>query len=359
MVLLPKKVFNLRSCYVRILFLSLILSACAFAQQASITSLIGRVTDSNGAAIPGATVKAVEDGTHETYSGTTNEAGLYFFQFVKIGTYSITATANGFATATRGGVVVEVNQLVRTNFEMKVGQVNEQVIVLGSTPPIATDEASISEVLNTHAVANLPLNGRDVLRMAALTPGVIPGMKSRTGATAAGGEDFIGAGSREVQNSISLDGVSIVSNLINLTSLRPSTDAVEEFQIQTGTYSAQYGTMMGVHLNVISKSGSNDLHGAGWEFLRNDKLDARDYFLPVTSAKPPLRQNQFGGEIGGPVVIPGLYNGKNRTFFLADYEGERQTQVTTGLAAVFPIPYRSGDLSAIKTPIKDPFNAFA
>jgi Carboxypeptidase regulatory-like domain/TonB dependent receptor len=345
---------------IRILFLSLILSACAFAQQASITSLIGRVTDTGGAAIPGATVKAVDDGTHETYSGTTNEAGLYFFQFVKIGTYTITATASGFATVTREGVVVEVNQLVRTNFEMKVGQVTEQVIVLGSAPPIATDEASLSEVLNTRAVTNLPLNGRDVLRMAALTPGVIPGMKSRTGATAAGGEDFIGAGAREVQNSISLDGVSIVSNLINLTSLRPSTDAVEEFQIQTGTYSAQYGTMIGVHLNVISKSGTNEVHGAVWEFFRNDKLDARDFFLPATSAKPPLRQNQFGGEISGPVVIPHLYNGKNRTFFLADYEGERQTQVTTALAAVFPVAYRNGDLSAIKTAaIKDPFNAFA
>jgi hypothetical protein len=344
---------------VLILVLFVTVSTSVLAQQATITSLIGRVTDTNGATIPGATIKAVEDGTHETYSGATNEGGLYFLLFVKVGTYTITASANGFATVMRSGVVVEVNQLVRANFELKIGQVNEQVIVLGSTPPIATDDASISEVLNTHAVASLPVNGRDVLRMASITPGVIPGMKSRTSATAAGGEDFIGAGAREVQNSISLDGVSIVSNLINLTSLRPSTDAVEEFQIQTGTYSAQYGTMIGVHLNVISKSGTNDLHGAGWEFLRNDKLDARDYFLPASSAKPPLRQNQFGGEIGGPVVIPGVYNGKNRTFFLADYEGERQTQIGTALAPVFPIAYRSGDLSAIKTAVKDPFNSFA
>jgi len=174
-----------------------------------------------------------------------------------------------------------------------VGQLSEQIVVVGTPPPIATDEASLSEVLNEQAVANLPINGRDVLRMASLTPGVLPGMKSRTGATAAGGEDFIGPGARAAQNSISLDGVSVVSNLINLTSLRPSTDAVEEFQVQTGTYSAQYGTMMGVHLNVITKSGTNDLHGAGWEFLRNDKLDARDFFLPSTSAKPPLRQNQI------------------------------------------------------------------
>ena len=341
----------------RFLLLSLTLTVCALAQQASTTSLIGRVMDSAGAAIPNATVKAVEERTQETLTRTTNGAGLYFFELVRIGTYTITATANGFGAMTRSGVVVETNQLVRTNFELKVGQVTERIVVLGTPPPIATDEASLSEVLNQRAVANLPLNGRDVLRMASLAPGVLPGMKSRTGATAAGGEDFIGPGAREVQNSISLDGVSVVSNLINLTSLRPSTDAVEEFQIQTGTYSAQYGTMMGVHLDVITKSGTNELHGAVWEFLRNDKLDARDFFLPATSAKPPLRQNQFGGELGGPVFIPKLYNGRNKTFFLADYEGERQTQATTALAAVFPNAYRSGDLSAIKTPIKDAFGS--
>jgi hypothetical protein len=190
----------------RVFLVALALSGCVLAQQASITSLIGRVTDVNGAGIPGASVTAIADGTNETYSAITNEAGLYFLQFVKIGTYTVKATASGFATVMHAGVQVEVNQLVRTNFEMKIGQVTEQVIVLGSTPPIATDEASLSEVLNTRAIANLPLNGRDVLRMAALTPGVIPGMKSRTGATAAGGEDFIGAGAREVQNSISLDG---------------------------------------------------------------------------------------------------------------------------------------------------------
>jgi carboxypeptidase family protein len=338
---------------VRILSIYLSLVTCALAQQASTTSLIGRVTDANGAAIPNATVKAVEERTKETYTRATNVAGLYYFELVRIGTYTISASANGFGTTTREGVAVETNQLVRTNFELKVGQVTEQIVVTGAAPPIATDEASVSEVLNQRAVANLPMNGRDVLRMAALTPGVIPGMKSRTAPTAAGGEDFIGPGAREVQNSISLDGVSVVSNLINTTTLRPSADAVEEFQIQTGTYTAQYGTVMGVHLNVITKSGTNELHGAGWEFLRNDKLDARDFFLPASASKPPLRQNQFGGQLGGPVLIPKLYDGRNKTFFLVDYEGERQTQVGTALAAVFPTPFRTGDLSAIRTPIRD------
>jgi hypothetical protein len=230
-----------------------------FAQQASITSIIGNVTDSDGAAIPAGVVKAVNDNTQETYSGTTNAAGLYSFGFVRIGTYTISVTATGFDSVTRTGVVVQVNQVVRADFSLSVGQVSEHVTVSGAVAPIATDDASISEVLSSRSVAELPLNNRDVLRLAAITPGVLPGMKSRTAATAAGGEDFIGAGAREVQNSVSLDGVSIVSNLIMTTTLRPSVDAVEEMQIQTGTYTAQYGTMVGVHLNVISKSGTNNL----------------------------------------------------------------------------------------------------
>jgi hypothetical protein len=231
-----------READVRIFSLYLCLGVCAFAQQASITSLVGRVTDPNGAAIPSASVRAVEDGTHDSYSGTTNAEGLYSLQFLRIGTYTITATSPGFGTVVNKGVLVQVNQVVRTNFELPVGLLSEKVTVSATPPPIATDEAGLSEVLGNRAVTDVPLNGRDVLREAALTPGVITGFKSRTGSTSSGGEDFIGAGSREIQNSISLDGVSIVSNLVTTTTLRPSVDAVEEFQIQTGTYSAQYPT---------------------------------------------------------------------------------------------------------------------
>jgi hypothetical protein len=329
---------------------------CAWAQQASITSITGNVTDANGAAIPNASVKAVADSTQTTYSGTTNAAGAYVFPSVRIDTYTVTASAAGFDLVTRTGVLVEVNQVVRADFELTVGRVSEHVTVTAATPPIATDEASLGEVLNQHAVADLPLNGRDVLRLAAITPGVLPGMKSRTAATASGGEDFIGAGGREVQNSISLDGVSIVSNLVTTTTLRPSVDAVEEFQIQTGTYSAQYGTMIGVHLNVISKTGSNNLHGSGWEFVRNNFFDARDFFASPTAAQPPYHLNQFGASLGGPVWIPKLYNGRNRTFFFAEYEGVRQSNLASALTPVFPTVFRTGDLSAIKTAIKDPLH---
>jgi carboxypeptidase family protein len=343
----------------RILYVFCALGVYAFAQQASTTSLIGRVTDSSGAAIPNASVTAVEDGTKTTYTGLTNGVGAYMFDLVRIGTYTIATSAPGFSSVVQKGVVVEVNQTVRTNFELPVGQASDRVTVSATAAPIATDDASISEVLNQKTVSDLPLNGRDVLRMAALTPGVITGMKSRTGSGASGGEDFIGAGTREVQNSISLDGVSIVSNLVTTTTLRPSVDATQEFQIQTGTYSAQYGNMMGVHLNVITKSGSNQLHGTGWEFVRNNFFDARDFFAPPAASQPFYHQNQFGGELSGPVIIPRLYNGRNKTFFLAEYEGVRQNQVQPSLAAVFPAAYRGGNLSAVKTPIKDPFNGFA
>src|SRR5437667_1559920 len=161
----------------RILFVCLALAGGAFSQQASITSIVGRVTDPSGAALPGASVTAVEDGTQQTYSGKTNEEGLYSFPFVRIGTYTITATAPGFGAMVRKGVLVQVNQVVRINLDLAVGQATEKVTVSGEAAPIATDEASISEVLGEQTVSSLPLNGRDVLRAAALTPGVLTGFK--------------------------------------------------------------------------------------------------------------------------------------------------------------------------------------
>lgn len=340
----------------RTLLVLAVLNVCCFGQQASLTSIVGRVTDPSGAAIAGVSVKAVEDGTGQTYSGVTNVEGSYSFPFVRSGTYTITATSPGFVTLVRSGLLVQVNQVVRADLELAVGQLTEKVTVSGAAAPIATEEPSIAEVLDQKTIAEVPLNGRDVLRAAALTPGVITGMKSRTGSNTSGGQDFIGAGAREVQNSISLDGVSIVSNLVSTTTLRPSVDTVSEFQIQTGTYSAQYGTWLGVHLNVISKNGTNELHGAAWEFLRNSTLDARNFFAPPTISKPPFRQNQFGGRLDGPFIIPKVYNGRNRTFFMVNYEGQRQTQSQSALAAVFPAAFRNGDLSAIAAPIRNPLS---
>ena len=162
------------------------------------------------------------------------------------------------------------------------------------------------------------MNGRNALMLATTTPGVLPGTKGTQGVPP--GQDFIGAGTREIQNSMSLDGISIMNNLITTSPTQPMVETVQEVEVQTGTYSAQYGAYMGVHLNMITKGGTNAIHGNLVEFIRNDAFDARGYFLPATSRKTALRQNQYGFELDGPVVIPKLYNGKDKTFFMGSWE---------------------------------------
>lgn len=328
-------------------------SACAYAQLATTTSLVGTVADSGGAVMGGVAITAVNTGTREQYTTTTNNEGSYNFQFVKIGTYDITATHSGFESITKKGVLVETNQVVRTDFAMRVGQVSEKIEVTAEAPPIATDEASLSEVINTKKTVDLPLNGRDTLKLAITTPGVLPGLKSPAG-NPGGGEDFVAAGVREIQNSVSMDGVSIMNNLITTTTFRPSPDAVQELHVQTGTYPAQYGGYMGLQLNLVTKSGSNDFHGSVFEFVRNNYFDARGFFEKAGTPQAPFRQNQFGFELGGPIWIPKLYNGRNRTFFMIDYEGLRQSQSIGSIDSVLTPLMRQGNFSELltqKTPI--------
>ena len=166
---------------------------------------------------------------------------------------------------------------------------------------IKTDDATISETITSKQISELPLNGRNALMLATTTPGVLPGTKGTQGVPP--GQDFIGAGTREIQNSMSLDGISIMNNLITTSPTQPMVETVQEVEVQTGTYSAQYGAYLGVHLNMVTK-GAPTLHGNLVEFIRNDAFDARGYFLPATSKKTSLRQNQYGFEFDGPVVIP-------------------------------------------------------
>src|SRR5262249_51326243 len=263
----------------------------------------------------------------------------------------------GFQKVTKSGIVVDINQTVRSDIELTVGALTQTVTIEAVVAAIKTDDASVSEIISARNVAELPLNGRDPLKLATITAGTISGLKASIGTPP--GEDFIGAGTREIQNSISLDGISIMNNLITTTPTRPAVDAVQEVEVQTGTYSAQYGAYMGVHLNVITKSGTNDLHGSVVEFLRNDKLDARPYFLSSTAPKAPLRQNQFGFELDGPVFIPKLYNGKNRTFFMGSYEGLRQIRQGAGKATIMTPQMFRGDFSQTTIAVKDPSNGNA
>jgi hypothetical protein len=316
--------------------------------------MVGQVSDSAGASVQGAEVTAVNANTAEKLTTTTNSEGNYEFLFIKPGTYNLTVRREGFETINLTGIPVSTNQVVRNNFTLKVGQVSEQVSVTAEIPPINTEEASLTETITTKATSELPLNSRNALRLAITVPTVLPGRKSPTG-NPGGGEGYIGAGTREIQNSMSMDGVSIMNNLITTSTLRPSVDAIQEFQVQTGTYPAQYGGYMGVQMNVITKSGTNQLGGSVFEFLRNDALDARNFFQRPNTPKAPLRQNQFGFALHGPVVIPKLYNGRNRTFFMMSYEALRNKQSVPGIDTVFPEAFRTGDFSSITTPIVDPF----
>ena len=333
-----------------VLLLTSFAGSGAFAQLANTTSLTGSVDDAAGASVAGVAVTAVNAETNDTYRASTNNEGNYTIEFLKIGKYNITAKQPGFQTLVKSGIVVDYNQTVRTDFVLQIGQVSEQVVVSGTAPPISTDDASVREVISARSIADLPLNGRDALRLAITAPGILPGQKASNGIPP--GEDFIAAGTREIQNSISLDGIATMNNLITTSPYHPSPDAIQELEVQSGNYSAQYGGYLGAHLNLITKSGTNDFHGAVWEFFRNDKLDARNFFLSPTAKKAPLRQNQFGIEVGGPVRIPKLYDGRNKTFFMFDYEGLRLRRLSSGQDTVLTPLMRQGNFSEVSKSLK-------
>src|SRR5713101_8068983 len=331
-----------------IVSLGLLLATSASAQLASQTALVGTVTDTDGLAVPGAQVVAVNAGTQDTYEAATNSDGYYNIQFVRTGTYEITVTLTGFQTSKVSGVEVANNQVVRTNVVMRLGQLNESITVVASSPILDTDSAKISETIGKRAVSDLPLNGRNVWSLASTTPGVVAAPNSDIGLS------FRGAGQREIQNSLSLDGINSSSNLLAATSMRPIADAVTEIQVQTGSTSAEYGSYLGVHINVVTKSGTNQAHGSIFEFFQNDALDARGYFENPANPKNPRRRNQFGAQMDGPVMLGRLYDGHNKTFFMGAYEGVRADGLTAGFISVPTTLMRQGNFSEISAAIRNP-----
>jgi hypothetical protein len=326
----------------------LLLATGAWAQLASQTALVGTVTDSGGLVVPGAHVVGVNVGTKDTYEATTNSEGYYSIQFVRPGRYEIEVTMSGFVPFKATGVEVATNQVVRTNATLKVGSMAESVVVEAKAQMLDTDRPTVSATINEKAVVDLPLNGRNVWNLAATTPGVLGGLNSDIGLS------FRGAGQREIQNSLSLDGINSTANLLAATSMRPIADAVTEIQVQTGSTSAEYGAYLGVAINVITKSGTNALHGSLFHFQQDDALDSRGYFDNPALPKSPRSQKQFGAELDGPLVVPGLYNGHNKTFFMVAYEGVRGNAIQQPIASVPTAKMRAGDFSEVTAAIKDP-----
>jgi Carboxypeptidase regulatory-like domain/TonB dependent receptor-like, beta-barrel len=333
-------------------------AANAFGQIATVTSLVGTVTDSSGKTVIGAKITATETSTQDKYSAVTNQDGNYRIDFVRVGTYDVMAEYPGFKTMRHAGSEVNINQVVRNDFMLSPGAVTESITVEALAPVIQTDDATISATVTTKQISDLPMNGRNVLMLATTTPGVLAGTKGTQGVPP--GQDFIGAGTREIQNSMSLDGISIMNNLITTSPTQPMVETVQEVEVQTGTYSAQYGAYMGVHLNMVTKGGSNALHGNVVEFIRNDAFDARGFFLPATSKKTALRQNQYGFEVDGPVFLPKIYNGRDKTFFMGSWERLRnQRQTLSANNTVMTEQMFAGNFSQTTTVVKDPQNTNA
>ncbi|MGH9159516.1 MAG: carboxypeptidase regulatory-like domain-containing protein [Vicinamibacteraceae bacterium] len=323
--------------------LCLVLASRAWAQLASQTALVGTVSDATGSVVPGAVVVAVNVGTQDTYETVTNAQGQYTIQFVRAGTYEITVTLAGFQTVRRSGLEVASNQVVRADAVLQIGDLAETLEVVGATPALDTDRATIAETLNQRLVSEAPLSGRNVWSLAGTTPGVLAGSSS-----------FTGAGQRAPQNSLSLDGINAAANFTTQTSMRPIADAVTEVEVQTGSTSAEYGSYLGVHVNVVTKSGTNDPHGSIFEFFQDDAFDARGYFEDRAEPPNPRRYHQFGVQMDGPVVLPSLYDGRNRTFFMMAYEGIRHDIQETSIESVLTERMRRGDFSGLDGAILNP-----
>ena len=307
----------------------MLLAPISLYAQVDTGSISGIVTDASGAVIHDATVTLTNEGTNAKLTTTAGADGDYKFSPVRIGSYTVTASYTGFQTTELRHVTVNVSANVVANFTLKPGQVAETVEVTSSAPVLETQDASVGQVVNARNVNNLPLNGRNFTFLAQLAPGVNSPQADTRGNAASGA--FAANGLRPAQNNYMLDGIDNNSDTVDFLNgtnfvVLPPVDAIQEFKVQTTDFSAEFGRSGAAVLNATIKSGTNSFHGAGWEFFRNDKLDAADYFernvLPngaTSTRKGELRLNQFGVSLGGPVI-------KNKIFFFGDYEGLRRRQ---------------------------------
>src|SRR5438445_353299 len=305
--------------------LLLFLSAPPVRAQVDTGTILGTVTDASGAAISGAKVTLTNEGTSAALSTTTAPDGSYKFTPVKIGSYKLTTSFQGFQTITQTNVVVNVGTDVVINFNLKPGAVTQTVEVVAAVPVLQTQNASVGQVVDSRSVNDLPLNGRNFTFLAQLSAGVNTPQADTRGNAANGA--FAANGLRPAENNYLLDGIDNNSDTVDFLNgtnfvVLPPVDAIEEFKVETSGFSAQYGRSGAAVLNATIKSGTNELHGSAWEFFRNDKLDAADFFENAGGIKKgALRQNQFGVSAGGPIL-------KNKVFIFGDYEGFRRVQGT-------------------------------
>lgn len=308
----------------QILFsLTFVCLASTLKAQVDTGTILGTVHDNTGAVIPGASVTIRNEGTSFTQNTKTSNSGGYVFTPLRIGKYSVEVESPGFKKERRSGLELNIQQQLVADFSLSVGDVSTEVEVTAAAPILQTENGSVGQVIDTQSINDLPLNGRNYTFLARLVPGATVGQPEGRGLNANGW--FTANGTRPAQNNYMLDGIDNNTNNVDFLSgaayvLKPPIDAISEFKLQTNSFSAEFGRAGGAVLNATLKSGTNQFHGSLWEFLRNDKLDAADFFQNANSQpKGAFKQNQFGASAGGRIF-------KDKTFFFGDYEGTRIRQ---------------------------------
>ena len=306
------------------------------------------MTDSSEAVIAATSITVTNAATGAERIVQTNEAGYYTVPLLPPGEYAINVEQDGFKSINRTGLILEVDQRAEVNFVLEVGAVTEQIEVTADAIQLQTSDASRGQVIENKRIVELPLNGRDYNQLALLSAGAVQPLP---GARFGG---FSVAGQRVTQNNYLLDGVD--NNGAELAGaqrrgemVQPSIDAIQEFKVQTNAYSAEFGRAMGGVVNVTTKSGTNRLHGTAFEFLRNEKLDAKNFFDPANRDKPPFKRNQYGFSIGGPLYLGKKLDWRNKVFWFGDYEGTKIRESRTATSTIPTLAMREGDFSQLLT----------
>ncbi len=320
----------------------LLVATCAMAAfgQSADTGILGTVSDATGAVIVGAAVTISSPSAGFSKSMMTNAEGRYELRYLLPADYVVEVRMNGFRPERNAGITLRIGQLASVDFKLELGSVNEAVEVTSQGVLLDTQSATMAATVSQERIVDLPLNGRSYVSLGNLTPGVV-----------ASGTSFSANGARSFYEQISYDGTSVILQRSNNGAPPPIIDAIQEFKIQTGDYSAEYGGNAGANVQVQIKSGTNRYHGSAWDFLRNSDMDARGYFRPAPQPKNILKQNQFGGVVSGPIR-------KDKMFFTAAYEGTKTIAETPSSSLVFSSAQLAGNFTGFKT-IVDPTTGVA
>lgn len=341
-------------------------SAVAHAQTGG--AITGEVTDATGAIVPDAPITVTNTQTNVSRETVTNSSGLYLIPDLTPGFYSLKVAVPGFDTVVKTNIEIQVQQTARVDFQLRLGQSTQTVEVAGNAAQLNTENATVGTVIEQARITELPLNGRSFFSLVALSPNVTYGFVPAAQASgrlggSRGSLTIAISGSRSTWQNYTLDGITNTDIDFNTYILQPSVDALLEFKVQTGIYPAEFGREAG-QVNVSTKPGTNNYHGTLFEFLRNDKLDAKDYDFASANRsatnpppkKAPFKQNQYGYTLSGPIQIPKLFNGKDRLFFMSNFEGFKSRKTTNSLGTVLTADMRNGDFSSLGSqyPLADP-----